>query len=162
MTESPTTDEGGDDQRPADAHAHRPWRTQGDATLSPCSPPDDDMHEAPLSPCSPPDDDMHEAPLSPLTPDAEEIHRVELESEQWAADVTGVRWQFRGGEPSMQPEGKKTWRKQRWRPGLDGGHQRYGNSGGKNREWYRAWDLARRKGKLQEFFAKYPKPDHGR
>jgi len=159
MTESPTTDEGGDDQMPADAHARPPWHLLGE-DIHPT--PHEERSACPLSPCSPPDDDMHLSPLSPRTPDAEEIHRVELESEQWAADVTGVRWQFRGGEPSMQPEGKKTWRKQRWRPGLDGGHQRYGNSGGKNREWYRAWDLARRKGKLQEFFAKYPKPDHGR
>ena len=77
---------------------------------------------------------------------------LDLRGEQAAAESLGLAWKERGPPPDYC----KTWRGQKFRPGSN----RWGNSGGRHKEWYTGYYRAKGKGKaaLQEFLASNPKP----
>ena len=68
-----------------------------------------------------------------------------LRTEQGLAAACNMTWQERGPAVFDDRPGQ-TWRGQRLRVGSQGGLQRYANSGGKNREYYR---MLARTGRLQ-------------
>ena len=81
-----------------------------------------------------------------------EVELADLRGEQAAAESLGLTWKERG-PPSEYCE---TWRGQKFRPGSN----RWGNSGGRHKEWRTGYYRAKGKGKaaLQEFLASNPKP----
>ena len=60
---------------------------------------------------------------------------VRLRSEEAMASMANIPWQSRGpvDDPDVQ-----YWRGQRWRRGEQGGQQRFGNRGGRHKEFYAA------------------------
>ena len=82
----------------------------------------------------------------------------DLRNESLAAHVANIPWQQRGPRPSSQSE---TWRGQRWRAtGGPDGKGRWGNNGGRNREWWTGYYKAKRRGRSaeQRYLMAHPKP----
>ena len=74
--------------------------------------------------------------------------RVEAE----VSNALKVRWQDRGAPgPQALPAGT-TWRGQRWRASA----ARWGNCGGRNKEWWAAFYSAKVNGKMKEFLEANP------
>lgn len=93
----------------------------------------------------------------------------QLKETWWLGDVGDgeenpyARWQDRG-PAGPDAGGPSTWRGQRFRSGAMGGYQRWGNSGGANRDYYKAYYRAKGKGKeaLKKFVAEVgPPPSSG-
>ena len=65
-------------------------------------------------------------------------------------------------QPRPRTEGPEGWHRgfAPWRPGVQGGKQRYGKSGGQHGDWYRRWRRAQREGPMaeQRFLAEHPHP----
>jgi len=118
---------------------------------------EDDMRTSPLSPetvaspCTPPDACLQVTPAM--------LQSLDMRAEDEAARAGGVRWQDRGPPgPDALPEGQTTWRGQRWRAGGQGGQARWGNCGGRNKEWWTAFYAAKHAGKMKAFLEANPKP----
>jgi len=118
---------------------------------------DDEVHTPPLTP-----EDMVASPCTP--PDAFEVsaellHCIDMRAENEAAKAAKVRWQDRGPPgPDALPEGQTKWRGQRWRAGGQGGQARWGNCGGRHKEWWTAFYAAKHAGKMKAFLEANPKP----
>ena len=72
--------------------------------------------------------------------------RMQLKSEEEAAREAGLRWQERG-PPGPKDGGPSHWRGQEWRSGANGGAKRWGNRGGRWKEYY---TMLARSGKLRQ------------
>ena len=81
----------------------------------------------------------------------------ELRLETLVATYADIPWQTRGPKPT---EHGQTWRGQRWRPTGYNGAGRWGNSGGKNKQWWAGYYRAKRRGPDAErrYCEAFPKP----
>ena len=59
------------------------------------------------------------------------------------------------GDPAGAGYGRVT---EAWRPGVNSGRPRYGDRGGRHREYYTAMYIAKGKGKMKEFIAEHGQP----
>ena len=77
---------------------------------------------------------------------------IELRNEEEVAKEMNLRWDQRGPLPDMA----KRWRGQKFRPN----QQRWGNNGGKNKEWWNAFYKVKSRGEaqLREWLRHNPKP----
>ena len=77
---------------------------------------------------------------------------IELQNEEEVARDMNLRWDQRGPLPDMA----KRWRGQKFRPN----QQRWGNNGGKNKEWWNAFYKVKSRGEaqLREWLRHNPKP----